>query len=264
MIAISTLLFAASAAVTIVWGLSMSSMAGMPMAGGWTMSMTWMRMPGQTWPAAAASFLGMWIAMMMAMMLPSLIPMLRGYRGAVRVSGDARPGLGRGWLTAVVGTGYFFVWTLVGVIVYPLGIALAEIEMRHPAVSRAVPFAAGVIILIAGGIQFTAWKARQLACCDGDCGDEAAAHYRRRTLAADVDTAWRYGLRLGRDCGRACANLMLILLVAGVMDLRAMAIVTAAISAERLAPAGTRVARATGVVIVAAGSLLIARAAWIA
>ena len=45
------------------------------------------------------------------------------------------------------------------------------------------------------------------------------------------------------------------------MDLRAMAAVTAAIAVERLAPAGERVARATGVVIVVAGLYLIARAA---
>ena len=56
---VSTLLFAASAAVTIVWCASMSAMGEMPMPGGWTMSMAWMRMPGQTWPGAAASFLGM-------------------------------------------------------------------------------------------------------------------------------------------------------------------------------------------------------------
>jgi hypothetical protein len=45
---VSALLFAASAAVTIVWGASMSAMGEMPMPGGWTMSMAWRRMPGQT------------------------------------------------------------------------------------------------------------------------------------------------------------------------------------------------------------------------
>jgi hypothetical protein len=45
------------------------------------------------------------------------------------------------------------------------------------------------------------------------------------------------------------------------MDLRAMAVVAAAITAERLAPAGERVARAIGaVVVVEAGLFLIARA----
>jgi len=54
---------------------------------------------------------------------------------------------------------------------------------------------------------------------------------------------------------------MAILLVIGIMDLRAMAVVAAAITVERLAPAGERVARATGMVAVGAGLLLIARAA---
>jgi predicted metal-binding membrane protein len=47
----------------------------------------------------------------------------------------------------------------------------------------------------------------------------------------------------------------------GVMDLRAMAVVAAASTVERLAPAGERVARATGAVVVGAGLFLVARAA---
>src|SRR6266404_10001574 len=81
---ISALLFAISAAATIGWCASMSDMGEMPMPGGWTMSMAWMRMPGQTWLGAAASFLGMWVVMMVAMMLPSLVPMLWRYRRAAR------------------------------------------------------------------------------------------------------------------------------------------------------------------------------------
>src|SRR5471030_2675806 len=89
---VSALLFVASAAVTIVWCESMSAMGGMPMPGGWTMSMIWMRMPGQTWPGAAASFLGMWVVMMVAMMLPSLVPMLWRYRQAVGTAGEMHLG----------------------------------------------------------------------------------------------------------------------------------------------------------------------------
>lgn len=74
---LSALLFVASAALTIVWCTSMSAMGEMRMPGGWTMSMAWMRMLGQTWLGAAASFLGTWIVMMVAMMLPSLMPILR-------------------------------------------------------------------------------------------------------------------------------------------------------------------------------------------
>jgi predicted metal-binding membrane protein len=249
-IGVSALLFTASAAVTIVWCASMSAMDGMPMPGGWTMSMAWMRMPGQTWLGAAATFVGMWFVMMVAMMLPSLVPMLARYRQAVGREGEAR--LGR--LTVLVGAGYFLVWTALGVAAFPLGVALAAIEMRQPALARAVPIATGVIILIAGALQFSAWKARQLACCR-----EAPA--RSRLLPVDYRTAWRHGLRLGLHCCRCCAGLTAMLLVIGVMDLCAMAAVMAAITAERLAPAGVRVARAVGAITVGAGAFLILRAA---
>lgn len=251
---VSGLIFATSAAVTIVWCESMSSMGGMTMPGGWTMAMTWMRMPGQTWPGAAASFLGMWIVMMVAMMLPSLVPMLRRYRAAVMTTGvtDATGATGAtrlGLLTALAGIAYFVVWTLFGVAVYPLGMTLAELEMRQPAVSRGVPFAAAAAIVIAGLFQFTEWKARALARC-------GQSPERGRRLSADAATAWRHGLRLGLHCGYSCAGPMLLLLVLGVMDLRAMAAVTAAITIERFAPAGQRAAHAIGVVIVATGVIL--------
>jgi predicted metal-binding membrane protein len=212
--------------------------------------MAWMRMPGQMWSGAAASFLGMWLVMMVAMMLPSLVPMLWRYRQAVRGTGDTR--LDR--LTALVGVGYFFVWTVFGMAAFPLGIALAAIEMQLPALARAVPIAVGVVVLIAGALQFTAWKAHHLACSREPPGRGGA-------VPADAGTAWRHGLRLGLQCSYCCANLMAILLVIKVMDLRAMAVVTAAITVERLVPAGERVARTTGAVIVAAGLFLIARAA---
>ena len=53
---------------------------------------------------------------------------------------------------------------------------------------------------------------------------------------------------------------MAILLVIGFMDLRAMAVVTAAITVERLAPASERIARAIGAIAIGAGLFLIARA----
>jgi len=224
----------------------MFAMGEMSMPGGWTMSMVWMRMPGQTWPGAAASFLVMWTVMMVAMMLPSLLPMLWRYRQAVRLR--AGP-YGR---TALVGVGYFFVWTVFGMAAFPLGAAVATVAMQQPALARAVPIAAGVVVVLGGALQFTAWKARLLSCCR-----EMPGH--GRPLPADAGTAWRHGLRLGLQCSQCCAGLMAILLVVGVMDLRAMAVVGAAISAERLAPAGERVARAIGGVVVAAGLILIAR-----
>jgi predicted metal-binding membrane protein len=214
------------------------------------MSMAWMRMPGQTWPGVAASLLGMWVVMTAAMMLPSLVSMLWRYRPAVAGTGETRVGR----LTALVAAGYFVVWTALGMVALPLGIALAAIAMQQPALARGVPLGVGVVVLIGGALQLTAWKARHLACCREAPG-------RSRPVPADAGAAWRHGLRLGLHCGACCAGLTAVLLVVGVMDLRAMAVVTAAITVERLAPAGERIARAVGVVVVGAGLWLIARAA---
>lgn len=221
------------------------------MPGGWMMSMTWMRLSGQTWPGVAAAFLVMWTVMMVAMMLPSLVPMLWRYRQALNRTGETR----LAWLTALVGAGYFSVWTAFGLVAFPLGAALAEIEMQQPALARAVPAAVSVVFLIAGALQFSAWKADHLACCSKAAGTG-------RPLSADAGTAWRHGLRLGLHCSYCCVGLTAILLVSGVMDLRVMAVVTAAITVERLAPAADqRVARVIGASAIGAGLFLIVRAA---
>src|SRR6187549_1665192 len=227
---VSVLLFVTSALITIVWSTSMSAMGEMLMPGDWSMSMTWTQMPGQTWPGAAASFLGMWVVMMLAMMLPSLVPVLWNYRKAISGANERHPG----WRTSLVGAGYFFVWAVFGVAIFPLGVALAAVAMRQPAISRGVPLAIGVVILIAGALQFTAWKGRQLACCR----DESTT----RCIAgpASAGSALLHGVKLGLRCGPCCANLMVILLAAGVMNPGAMAVVTAAITIERLAPAGVQ------------------------
>ena len=231
----------------------MSGMSEMSMPGGWTMSMMWMRMPGQSWLGAAASFIGMWVAMMVPMMLPSLLPMLWRYRHTVERTGRAS-GAHLAWLTTLVGTGYFFVWTVVGAAVFPIGVALSAILTREPTLTHTVPLASAAIVLIAGILQLTKWKERRIASCSG-------AGVRGRAPAADPGTAWRHGLRLGLQCAQGCVGLMAISLVMGMMNFRVMALVAAAITAERLAPSGARVARSVGAVVIAAGMFLVVRVA---
>lgn len=247
---LSTLLFAASVAGTIVWCTSMPAMGGLPMPTKGAMSTAWMPGPGQPWPVAAASFLGMWVVMTLAMMLPPVFPRLWRYREAM----DPPDGPGPGWLAALVGLGYFSVWFGFGAAAFSLGAALAVAELREPAVAGAAPLAVGVVVLLAGCFQLTTAKARHLARCR-----EAPGH--ARALPDGAAAAWRHGLRLGLHCVCCCAGLMVVLLVTGVTDLRATAVVAAAITAERLAPGGEHVARATGVIVIGAGLFAIAGAA---
>src|SRR5215471_16017716 len=91
-IAACVVAFVASVSATIYFCRSMCCEMDMP--GGWTMSMMWTRMPGQTWAGSATSFQLMWLAMMVAMMLPSALPMFLGTKRA--------PGA-----LSVVAAGYF-------------------------------------------------------------------------------------------------------------------------------------------------------------
>jgi predicted metal-binding membrane protein len=230
---LAALLFAGSAAATVAWSASMADMPGMEMPGGWLMSMTWMRMPGQSWAGAAASFVGMWALMMTAMMLPAIVPALREYRLAMAARATAA---------------YLGVWISLGVVIYPLGLALAELEMRVPAVSRAVPMLAAIALLGAGLSQLSAWKMRQLECC------RAAP-----AAAATPAAAWKHGQSLGLRCCACCAPLTAALLVVGVMNPAALAAGAAAIALERRAERGRAVARLSGALLLGAGLLALAR-----
>ena len=237
---VAALVFVASAAVTVLWCGAMSAMPGMEMPGGWTMTMAWMRMPGQGWLDYTGMFIGMWAAMMVAMMMPALVPMLASYRQALRVER-------KGVLTVTVAAAYFTVWILSGIALFAPGVALADWAMRSPEVSRLAPVAGALVVLVAGALQLSAWKTRQLACCRHtvDCCRGFAPNYR---------SAWRYGMKLGLRCVYCCAGLTAVLLVMGVMDLRAMALVTMAISAERLVPASSLAARGVGAVLLIMGA----------
>lgn len=245
---LAALLFAVSAAATTVWCTAMPAMGGLPMPGGWVLSVALAPSPGQAWPVAVAAFLGMWVVMTLAMMLPSLVPTLWRYREALSGAGGQRPGR----FAVLVGLGYFCVWTAFGAAAVPLGTVLAVMEMQAP--PGVVGLAVGLVVLLAGCFQFTAAKARHLACCREAPGRDGR-------LPGGAGVAWRQGLRRGLHCLGCCAGLMVVLVVIGFTDLRAMAAVAAAITAERLLPAGEHVARAIGVVVVGAGLLLIGLAA---
>ena len=244
---VAALVFAASAALTIAWCGSMSAMPGMEMPGGWTMSMTWMRMPGQGVLDLAGMFCGMWAVMMIAMMMPVVAPALIRFR-----RGQARGGVGE-FATLAFAAGYFGVWIAAGIAIFPLGLAFAELAMHSESISRATPVLAAIVVLFAGAMQFSGWKLRRIARCrhSADCC-VASANYRE---------AGRAGARLGLNCLHCCAGLKAVLLVIGVMDLLAMALVSLAISAERLLTARVRAARLVGLILLSGGGTMLFRAA---
>lgn len=240
--------------MTLAGGVAGEAMAmhAMPMGG---MSMAWMRMPGQSWPGAAAAFVALWTPMMVAMMLPSLLPMLARYRDGI-LGARAHAGAGTGSrppaaLAAVAAMGYSMVWAFAGFAVFPVGAALATLQMHSPLAGRIAQLAAGAVVVAAGALQFSAWKSRQLDACRRAC-------WCGPSPPTGAGGAFLHGMRLGVRCCSCCAGLTASLLVVGVMDPSAMAAATVAITLERLWPAGGTTPRVTGAFLVVAGMLLAA------
>jgi len=233
---------------SMVGAMRMTGAMSVASGGGTAAASAWTPMPGQGRLAAAAVFLAMWVVMMVAMMMPSLVPTLSRYRRLASNAGGARPGL----QTALVGAGYFSVWAGIGVAAYLAGALWQEAGVRWAGVARSGPLAAAALLVAAGCVQLTGWKARQL----GRCRAATCAF----APGPGAGGAWRHGLESGVACALCCAGLMAVLLVAGVMDLRVMAVVAAAITVERLVPWPAVAARAAGVLAVAAGVFAVGRA----
>jgi predicted metal-binding membrane protein len=244
---LSALAFIASALALFVRCTSSPAICLAPMPGGMERSMVWSRMPGQTWLGAEASFLAMWSLMTATMMLPCLVPVLLRYRRRILQSNAGTVD----HLTVLITLGYFSTWLAIGLILFPAGAAVIAIATQLPASKLFTSLTPGVLTLAAGALQFTTWKKRQLVCC------RPASCCQASPAAADAQAAWRYGLNLGLHCSQCCAGLMTVLVVTGIMDLRAMALVTAAITLERLSPVGVRIAHLTGGAAIAAGLFIL-------
>jgi predicted metal-binding membrane protein len=165
------------------------------------------------------SMTAMWTAMMVPMMLPSLVPRFRSWRPR---------------LALIAAGGYFLVWAVCGALVYP------------PTMLWSFSRYAGVVVIVAGLLQLTRWKMRELAKCRMD------------SCPPDVQSAWRRGLRMGVDCTLCCASYMIVLLVVGAMNIVAMIAITAAITIERLAPRPALFARLFGVCVIGTGAFMLA------
>ena len=219
------------------------------MPGGWIMPMMWMVMPGHTAFGSAVLFLLMWQAMMVAMMLPSAWPMLELYGRVARHTGQRRPMVH----TIVAGAGYFAVWGVFGAIAFAMGLQLSRVAMASLRLSRAIPAAAGVALMLAGFWQLSSLKQACLKHC------REPLLFLSHAYKPGMRGAFRVGLHHGAFCAACCWALMLIQMVLGVMNLTVMIVVATMIAAEKLWKRGPVLARIVGVSSIAAGIFFLVR-----
>jgi predicted metal-binding membrane protein len=186
----------------------------------------------------------MWAVMMVGMMLPSAAPTILLYATLVRKQSPGSVLLPAVW---VFTSGYLAAWTAFSIAAAALQVALEHgMLVTSAMISSSRALSAGV--LIAAGI-YQVLPLKQL--CLANCRSPLAFLTMRWRPGAIG--AFRMGLEHGIYCVGCCWVLMLLLFVAGVMNLLWVALIAAFVFAEKLLPWPRHVSRFATIALLGAG-----------
>ncbi len=192
----------------------------------------------------------MWAVMMVAMMVPAASPMILIFDAANRKRLNAITGTIR---TGLFLLGYLLVWAGFSVLAAFAQWGLHAAALISPAMDVA-PWLGGLLLVAAGIYQFTPLKDACLSRCQSPFGF-ILTEWREGASGALV-----MGLRHGLFCVGCCWVLMVLLFVAGVMNLLWVAAIAAFVLLEKVLPFGRLVSRLSGAALVVWGGWLLARA----
>lgn len=232
-ILLALLTLSAAAWALVVWQ-AMSSMGSPSM--------------GLTQGMGVALFLGIWIAMMVAMMFPSAAPMILMF--AAIASGKRRKAQTY-TPTWIFVSGYLLIWTLFGALAYALAAGVDQLAAHAMWLMQNGARIGGAALVVAGVYQLTPLKRACLTKC--------------RTPMQFILTSWRDGyrgaLRMGMEHGTYCLGccwwLMLALFPLGMMNIAALASLTALIFAEKALPVGRIVSMIAAAALIVYGAVII-------
>jgi len=203
---------------------------------------------GLTMGMGAALFLAIWVVMMIAMMFPAAAPMILVF---AQVQHDRRRG---GWAfvpTWIFAGAYLLIWTLFGGLLYlganVSGVLAQQVPWLMMNASRIV----GGIVVLAGLYQLTPLKRVCLAkCC-------TPLDFILHSWRDGYPGAFRMGLEHGIYCLGCYWLLFVLLFPLGMMNIAAMALLTALIFAEKVVPRGARIAQFAALALILYGALVI-------
>ena len=230
----------------VAWASLVRMRSGMAPAGGGAMAMPGMAMPGiHGWSALETLQLFlMWATMMVAMMLPSAAPMILLLAAMERrrreQASPAAP-------TALFAAGYLVVWTGFSAAAALLQTGLHQAALLSPAMASTSRVLSGLLLVTAGIYQWLPVKSACLGHCRSPLGF-LGSEWREGSAGALV-----MGIRHGLFCLGCCWALMLLLFVAGVMDLLWVAAIGALVLVEKLTRSGPEVGKLAGLALVGWG-----------
>ena len=231
-------------AATLAWRWLATS--GMPAMGGHDMG----GMTVEPWSAdhLIAAFT-MWGVMMVAMMLPSAAPMILLHARIDRAPTETR-GLAH---TLLFSLAYLLVWTA-----FSAAGALAQALLIHLDMVSAVSLSLGDRAVAAGVLVAAALY--QLSPAKAACLDQCRSpiHFVMRYWSPGIAGALRLGLVHGTFCVGCCWALMLLLFVAGVMNLAWVALIAAIVFLEKATPPQWQASKLIAALLLAGAIILVA------
>jgi predicted metal-binding membrane protein len=193
----------------------------------------------------------MWWTMMMAMMLPTAAPVILTFGAISRKfaeKGAPAPPL------AVFVAGYAAIWTGFAVAAVTLQLLLSEtiaLSMMMAVTSTAL---GGGLLVAAGLYQMSPLKSACLRKC------QTPMMFFARNWQKGYLGALRMGLSHGLYCLGCCWVLMGLLFYGGVMELRWIVGLALYVAVEKLIPAGNRLSRFSGILLIGWGAWTVYRA----
>lgn len=203
---------------------------------------------GPTMGLSMPLFLAIWVVMMVAMMFPTAAPMIMMF--ALVHAGKRRRGQSVVPTWVFVG-GYLLVWTLGGVLAYALASGAETLASKSMWLMENGMRLGGGVLIAAGLYQLSPLKRACLSTCRTPLG------FVMGSWRDGYGGAVRMGLEHGGYCLGCCWLLFVILFPLGVMNVAAMALVTALIYAEKALPWGRQISRLAAVALMAYGVLVV-------
>ena len=192
----------------------------------------------------------MWTVMMIAMMLPSAAPIILLVLGTYRRRSDHAS-----FHTLAFASGYLIAWTAFSAAAALGQLFLHRAALLSPAMAANSAVVGGGVLIAAGAYQWLPLKTACLTHCRSPLA--FLTEYWREGAAGALAMGGRHGLY----CVGCCWALMLLLFVAGVMNLLWVAAIAIFVLIEKVTPHGVRVGRVGGTLLVTWGGWLIARGA---
>ncbi len=202
---------------------------------------------GLTMGMSALLFIAIWIVMMVAMMFPTAAPMILMFSKIYTSKRQQELPFVPTWVFV---SAYLLVWSLCGVVAYPLAVGIEQLAGQSMWLMENAARLGGVVLLLAGLYQLSPLKDICLSKC------RTPLQFILSSWHDGYGGAFRMGLEHGAFCLGCCWLLFVILFPLGIMNIAVMALVTALIFAEKALPIGRQISKLAGAGLIVYGVLI--------